>query len=135
MSDCIFCQIVEGRIPSTKIFEDENFIAFMDINPISEGHLLLVSKKHYEILTEVPDDLLAAALPLAKKLATAVLKGVGAEGFNLLQNNGVVAGQMVGHWHLHIIPRKNKDEFPQKLGQAADLTKLPFVAEAIRDQL
>lgn len=129
---CIFCQISSGRIPSIRIYEDNDFIAFMDIAPQSEGHFLIVPRAHYEKLTHMPDKLLAKVLPLAKKLSDAAMLGLGAPGFNLLQNNGEVAGQAVGHWHLHVIPRRERGEFPFKPGAPADLTQLPFVAENIR---
>lgn len=129
---CIFCQIAAGRIPSIRIYEDENFIAFMDIAPQTEGHCLIVPRDHYAALEDMPDALLAKVLPLAKKLAGAAMTGLGTEGFNLLQNNGAVAGQAVDHWHMHIIPRRAAGEIPFKAGAPADLTKLPFVAENIR---
>ena len=129
---CIFCQISEGRIPSIRIYEDSDFIAFMDISPLTEGHFLIVPRGHYELLEDVPAQILAKVLPLAQKLSTAAMVGLGVEGFNLLQNNGESAGQAVGHWHLHVIPRQNKKEWPMPAGTAADLTKLPFVAEKIR---
>lgn len=129
---CIFCQISAGRIPSIRIYEDNEFIAFMDIAPQSEGHFLIVPRAHYESLNNVPDKVLAKILPLAKKLSDAAMTGLGVEGFNLLQNNGEVAGQAVPHWHMHVIPRRDKSEFPFKPGAPADLTRLPFVAENIR---
>jgi histidine triad (HIT) family protein len=135
MDKCIFCEIAQGRIPSIRVYEDENFLVFMDINPVTTGHCLLATKQHYATTDDVPDEILAKALPLAKRLAMATLIGVGAEGYNLLQNNGSVSGQLVDHWHLHIIPRKNKNELPLKTGDPADLTKLPFVADNIRSNL
>lgn len=129
---CVFCQIAAGRIPSIRIYEDGDFIAFMDIAPQTEGHFLIVPRNHYQVLGEVPDQLLAKVMPLAKKLSEAAMTGLGVEGFNLLQNNGEVAGQAVGHWHLHIIPRRGAEEFPFRPGAPADLTKLPFVAQNIR---
>lgn len=129
---CIFCQIAAGRIPSIRVCEDRDFIVFMDIMPQTEGHFLIVPRAHYESLADVPDQLLAKALPLAKKLSSAALTGLGVEGFNLLQNNGEAAGQGVPHWHLHIIPRRAPGEIPFHPGAPADLTKLPFVAENIR---
>ncbi|MDR1043894.1 MAG: HIT domain-containing protein [Candidatus Adiutrix sp.] len=132
---CIFCQIAAGRIPSIRVYEDDDFIAFMDIAPQTEGHFLIVSRAHYELLGQVPDALLARALPLAKKLSQAALRGLGVEAFNIIQNNGEAAGQAVGHWHLHLIPRRDKSEIPLKPGKPADLTRLPFVAENIRANL
>jgi histidine triad (HIT) family protein len=135
MSKCIFCEIANGRIPSIRVYEDEDFLVFMDINPVTPGHCLLATKQHYPTTSEAPDEILAKALPLAKKLAAAAMLGVGAQGYNFLQNNGPVSGQLVEHWHLHIIPRKDKGELPLKTGEPADLTKLPFVADAIRSNL
>lgn len=132
---CIFCQIADGRIPSIRIYEDGDFIAFMDIAPQTEGHFLVVPRQHYAVLTDMPDQLLTKALPLAKRLAAAAMDGLKVEGFNLLQNNGEVAGQVVDHWHMHVIPRRGKGEIPFKAGSPADLTKLPFVAEDIRNVL
>jgi len=129
---CVFCQIASGRIPSIRIYEDNEFIAFMDIAPLSKGHFLIVPRAHYEFLGDVPDQILAKVLPLAKRLSEAAMTGLGVEGFNLLQNNGEVAGQAVAHWHLHVIPRHDKSELPVKPGAPADLTQLPFVAENIR---
>ncbi|MDR2947489.1 MAG: HIT family protein [Candidatus Adiutrix sp.] len=129
---CVFCQIAAGRIPSIRIYEDPEFIAFMDIASQAEGHFLIVPRAHYEVLADLPDGLLAKVLPLAKKLSGAAMTGLGVEGFNLLQNNGEVAGQAVPHWHMHVIPRRGKDEFPFHPGAPADLTQLPFVAENIR---
>ena len=129
---CIFCQIASGRIPSIRLYEDDLFVAFMDISPQTEGHFLIVPKNHYEAMENVPDKVLAKALPLAKKLSTAALLGLGVEGFNLIQNDGEVAGQTIGHWHLHIVPRRDPKEISLPPGPPADLTKLPFVAEKIR---
>ncbi len=132
---CVFCQIAAGRIPSIRIYEDEDFIAFMDIAPQTEGHFLIVPRDHYPTLEEMPEFLLARALPLAQKLGRAAMTGLGVPGFNLLQNNGAVAGQVVPHWHLHIIPRRQEGEIPFKAGAPADLTRLPFVAENIRGNI
>ena len=130
--DCVFCQIAGGRVPSIRIYEDQDFLAFMDIAPQTEGHFLLATRAHYGNLLEMPEKLLAKALPLAKKLAQAALTGLALPGFNLLQNNGEVAGQVVPHWHLHIIPRRRPGELTLKQGIPADMNQLPFTAEKIR---
>ncbi|MDR0354680.1 MAG: HIT family protein [Deltaproteobacteria bacterium] len=135
MAKCIFCEIANGRIPSIRVYEDDDFIVFMDINPITTGHCLLVTRNHYDTMMDAPDEILAKALPLAKSIAGAAMMGVGADCFNILSNNGRASGQEVDHWHVHIIPRKNKRELPLKPGEPADLTKLPFVADAIRTNL
>lgn len=129
---CIFCQIATGRIPSIRVYENAEFIAFMDIAPQAEGHFLIVPRGHYEVLAEVPDAVLAKVLPLARRLSNAAMTGLGVEAFNLVQNNGEMAGQAVPHWHMHVIPRRAPGELAFKPGKPADLTKLPFVAENIR---
>jgi len=129
---CVFCRIADGRLPSIKVFEDNDFLAFMDIAPLTEGHFLLTTRAHYATLLEMPENLLARALPLARKLAAAALAGLSAPGFNLLQNNGETAGQAVPHWHLHIIPRRRPGELPLGPGAPADLARLPLTAERIR---
>jgi len=132
VNGCVFCQISAGRIPSIRVYEDAEFVAFMDIAPQTEGHFLIVPRAHYEVLAEVPDAILAKVLPLARRLSGAAMAGLGFEAFNILQNNGEVAGQAVAHWHMHVIPRRAKGELAFKPGAPADLTKLPFVAENIR---
>ena len=129
---CVFCQIAAGRVPSIRVYEDQDFLAFMDIAPQTEGHFLLVTRAHYATLLEMPDELLARALPLAKKLARAARDGLAFPGFNLIQNNGEMAGQVVHHWHLHIIPRRRRRELTLGGGAPADMHQLPFTAEKIR---
>jgi histidine triad (HIT) family protein len=109
MSDCIFCKIVKGEIPCAKVFEDDKVIAFLDISPANKGHALIVTKKHYETLLDVPDDILCDIMAKAKKLARAMSSALGNEGFNILMNNKKVAGQLVPHAHMHIIPRFEGD--------------------------
>lgn len=103
--DCVFCKIIRGEIPSSQIYEDEDFKAILDINPASKGHALILPKRHYANVYEMPEDLVAKAMVLAKRLATHMTEKLGCDGFNLLQNNGEVAGQTVFHFHMHLIPR------------------------------
>ena len=105
MSDCIFCKIIKGEIPSSKVYEDDNCYAFLDIGPLSWGHTLIIPKKHYERITEMSPEEVAALTSVIPKLVSAVMKATGAEGLNVLQNNGVIAGQAVDHLHFHLIPR------------------------------
>lgn len=107
--DCIFCRIVEGQIPSMKVFESERVFAFLDINPLAEGHLLVIPKRHYERLDEMPAAEVAELAGHLPKLGAAVVAATGAQGYNVLQNNGVCAGQAVDHLHFHIIPRVPDD--------------------------
>jgi histidine triad (HIT) family protein len=107
--DCIFCKIVEGEISSTKVYEDENVLAFMDINPWDKGHTLVIPKKHFDPITNVPDDILQKIIVVAKKIAAAQIKVLNAIGVNIAQSNGKAAGQEVPHVHFHIIPRYCED--------------------------
>jgi histidine triad (HIT) family protein len=110
MEDCIFCKIVSGQIPSEKIWENDFAVAFLDIGPVSDGHTLIVSKKHYKNLSQCPPEYLSGMLAELNRIAKAVTDAVDLQGYNLLCNNGRVAGQLVDHLHFHIIPRKNGDK-------------------------
>ncbi|KAG0165810.1 Adenosine 5'-monophosphoramidase [Apophysomyces sp. BC1034] len=131
--DCIFCKIIRGEIPSHKIAETEKSYAFLDINPLSEGHALVIPKYHAEFVHQLPDDHLADILPLAKKVAVAS----GLDQYNLLQNNGPMAHQVVPHVHFHIIPKPNPEEglkigWPQ---QPTDHGKLKKTLDRIQEKL
>jgi histidine triad (HIT) family protein len=106
---CIFCKIVAGEIPSMRIYEDEATLAFLDIGPLAEGHLLIIPRSHYEFLDEMPATEVAAVTSCLPRLAKAVASATQAGGYNILQNNGKLAGQAVGHVHFHIIPRRDGD--------------------------
>lgn len=107
--NCIFCKIVKGEIPCSKIFEDDEVLSFLDIAPANKGHVLIVTKNHYETLLDIPDNDLNDLMLKAKKIARAMSSAFGNEGFNVLINNKKVAGQLVPHSHLHIIPRFSGD--------------------------
>lgn len=109
MDDCIFCKIVAGGIPSTKLYEDEKVLAFLDIMPAAKGHSLVITKKHYATLIDVPHEELAELAKVVQKIGTAAVKATEAQGFNVLQSNNKVAGQVIPHVHFHIIPRKEGD--------------------------
>lgn len=102
---CIFCSIVAGDIPSTKVHEDEDVLAFMDIGPIVKGHALVIPKKHYESIEDIPPALLAKVAVIAQKIACAQVRALDADGVNIHQSNGAAAGQEVPHIHFHVIPR------------------------------
>ena len=104
-NDCIFCAIAAGEIPCFKIYEDADFLAYLDINPFSEGHALVIPKTHVTGLLDAPDDLLAALVACVKKVAAHLKTALPCDGFNILQNNGAAAGQTVPHLHFHIVPR------------------------------
>jgi histidine triad (HIT) family protein len=120
MADCVFCKIVAGEIPSIKVHEDPVCLVFMDIGPISPGHTLLIPKRHYETVMEMPPEEVAHVGRLVPALAAAVKGAVGADGINLLENNGRSAGQVVMHVHFHLIPRWPDDglgfRWPAKKG-------------------
>ena len=109
MDTCIFCKIAGGEIPSATMYEDDDFRVILDLGPASKGHALILPKEHYANLYEIPDELAAKAMKLAKKMASAMTKALGCDGFNLVQNNGEVAGQTVFHFHMHLIPRYEGD--------------------------
>lgn len=109
MDDCVFCNIVAGKLPSSMLYENERVAAFLDIQPVNPGHTLVVPKKHYAHALETPDEILSEILHIAKKLAPAIAKVTGATGFNITFNTGRDAGQVVMHTHLHTIPRNSGD--------------------------
>lgn len=109
IEDCIFCKILRGEIPSFKLHEDDRTYAFMDINPLNDGHALIVPKFHSENIYSTPDEWLGPTMSTARKVAAAVDKVIGPEGVNLLQANGPGAGQSVFHLHMHVIPRYADD--------------------------
>ena len=108
-SNCIFCKIANGEIPSTTLYEDEDFRVILDLGPATRGHALLLPKEHYKDLFDLEDEVAAKALVRAKRIAGRLQKAVGADGMNLVQNNGEAAGQTVFHFHLHLIPRYKGD--------------------------
>ncbi len=109
MEDCIFCKIVEGKIPSAKVYEDKHVISFLDIMPANKGHCLVVPKKHYETLLDIPEEDLVNLIKAVKKITKALSLSIGNGSYNIIMNNGKIAGQLVAHAHIHIIPRFKGD--------------------------
>lgn len=107
--NCIFCKILNGEIPSAKLYEDEDFAIILDVGPASLGHALILPKEHYGNLFEMPEELISKCMNLAKVWGDKLVKGLNADGLNLVQNNGIAAGQTVFHYHLHLIPRYEGD--------------------------
>ncbi|RBR13405.1 uncharacterized protein FIESC28_08186 [Fusarium coffeatum] len=133
MSNCIFCKIIKGDIPSFKLFESEKTLAFLDIGPLSKGHALIIPKHHGAKLADIPDDQLTEILPVVKKIVNAT----GASDYNILQNNGRIAHQEVDHVHFHMIPKPNKEEglgvgWPTK---PADMDQLKAYYEEIKAKI
>ena len=109
MSNCVFCKIVAWETPSQRVYEDDKYIAFLDINPVNFGHTLIIPREHYPNFQETPDEVLEGMMRIAKKITPAVLAAVSASAFNVTFNSGVEAGQAVHHVHLHLIPRHADD--------------------------
>lgn len=125
--DCIFCKLANGDIPTNTVYEDADFRAILDMGPAAKGHTLLLPKEHADNLFELPDETAAKALVTAKKIAARLKDKLGADGMNIVQNNGEVAGQTVMHFHLHIIPRYKND------GQKINWAPLSPSAEELKE--
>jgi histidine triad (HIT) family protein len=134
--DCVFCKIRDGQIPSIRLYEDDRTLCFMDINPVNDGHCLVVTRAHAPTLFEAADADLQAAIVTARRVATALRAALGADGLNLLQANGAAAFQSVPHFHLHLIPRWAGDgkgfDWPLTPG---DRARIQAVAEKVRGAL
>jgi histidine triad (HIT) family protein len=109
MTECVFCKIIEKEIPANVLYENQKAIAILDINPVSVGHTLIISKGHYENLLDAPVEILKEMIAVSKKVAKALMATTDSAGFNLLQSNNRAAGQVIPHIHFHIIPRKVGD--------------------------
>ncbi len=132
-NDCVFCAIAAGEIPSFKIYEDELVLAYLDINPFTEGHALVIPKEHSSGLLDTSDETLSALIARVKKVADHLKKTLPCDGFNILQNNGEAAGQTVMHIHFHIVPRYGKEEI-EFTSHKGDMDELKALAERVRMQ-
>lgn len=108
--NCIFCKIVAGELPAAKLYENDRVLAFLDIGPLSDGHTLVIPKAHHATLTDCPAPILAEVASSLGRIARAVVAVTDCEGYNLICNNGRIAGQVVDHLHFHIIPRAEGDK-------------------------
>lgn len=108
--NCIFCKILAGDIPSAVVYEDEEFKIILDVGPAAKGHMLILPKEHYSDILTMPEELVAKAFILAKKMATKMESVLGCDGINVVQNNHEAAGQTVFHFHIHLIPRMKHDK-------------------------
>lgn len=133
--DCIFCKIVEGELPATKIYEDKRIIAFLDINPVNKGHTLIIPKIHYNNFVELPSDLIKELIAIVHKLSLPIISAVGADGFNLALNNGQAAGQLVNHVHFHVIPRFKGDNLHPWPGKTYQDKEKERIAEDIKKEI
>lgn len=133
--DCLFCKIIAGEIPATKIYEDEKTFAFLDINPVNPGHTLIVPKKHSENIFDIEKQDLCAIAETSKKIAQAIKKGLNPDGINIINNNQPAAGQVIFHYHTHIIPRFENDGFKHWHGSSYKEGEGNDVAEKIKNSL
>lgn len=134
--ECVFCRIRDGQIPSVKLFEDEKTMAFMDINPINDGHLLVATKEHAPTIFDISGEDLQATILTTQKMAKAVQEALSPDGLNLLQANGPAAFQSVPHFHIHVVPRWNNDGKGLTWGLVrGELEKIKAVAERIREAI
>ena len=135
--ECIFCKIVKGEIPCTKLYEDEQVLSFLDIMPASKGHALVIPKNHYVTLLDMPHEELKSVTEAIQKIAAATMVALPrVEGFNVLQSNNEVAGQVVPHVHFHIIPRQKDDKlnFAWEHGKA-EMNELKKYAEFVKEKM
>ena len=136
MENCIFCKIANGEIPSATLYEDEDFRVILDLGPASKGHALILPKAHAADIYELPDETAGKAMILAKHMAARLRDGLNCDGFNIVQNNGEIAGQTVFHFHMHIIPRyEGGPSMVTWEPHTADSEKLAQIAEKIENAL
>lgn len=131
---CIFCQIISGKIPSKKVYEDAQSIAIMDINPAAPGHILLLPKEHYGLMPQVPDELLGSLFVIAKRLSQVMLKVLRVSGTNIFVANGLAAGQKAPHVIIHIIPRREGDGLFSLQPQIVDSALLRQIAVSVEQK-
>ncbi len=132
---CIFCKTVQGEMPSTKVYESANVFAIFDIHPTNKGHTLVMPKAHHESLLDVSGDLLRELFEGVQKVGAAMVKGLGVSGFNVIVNNGKVAGQLIPHLHVHVIPRVLEDNLQHWPGGRYRENEAEEYAEKIRAAL
>ncbi|MBI4599180.1 HIT family protein [Candidatus Uhrbacteria bacterium] len=133
MPDCLFCNIVRGEIPCHKVYEDERVLAFLDIQPVNPGHVLVIPKTHSANMVHMAPEDLHAVMDAVQKIAPALLRAVGFEGFNLGVNTGAAAGQVVFHTHFHVMPRRPGDGY--ELWHGTEAGDLAAMAEKVRGAL
>lgn len=133
MENCIFCKILSGEIPSFNIYEDDDFKAILDVSPATKGHVLILPKEHAKTILELSDDKASKIFIVAKKIIKALIEVHGFTNYNIIQNNGRLAGQTVDHFHLHIIPRYSVDELGLWCPHADDPSVNEEFAKKVRD--
>ncbi len=137
-SECIFCKIVAGEIPSTKVYEDDLVLSFMDINPVGRGHLLVIPKNHYPTVFDIPEGDLGAVFATARRIAAALKEVLEMPGLNLIQSNGRAASQIIDHFHLHLIPRWPGDALSKLMDwelKPGDMGEIGDIADRIAGKM
>ncbi len=134
MTDCIFCKIVNGEIPSEKVYEDEGVFAFLDIKPFTNGHTLIIPKKHYDNIFDIPEELLSKIAIVSKKVSGKLKEKLEADGISIAISNGKVAQQDIFHFHLHVIPRYAKDNFKFTHVNNKNNEDISLIAKKIRGE-
>lgn len=129
--DCIFCKLANGEIPTSTLYEDEEFRVILDMGPATKGHALILPKEHYEDLYEIDEEVAAKAMKLAKKMVIQMTELLKCDGYNIVQNNGTAAGQTVFHFHVHLIPRYDGDDsgFGWKSGELCEADRDEILAK------
>lgn len=135
MKNCIFCKIVAGEIPCNKIYEDEELLSFLDINPANKGHVIIIPKKHKENLLEENPKIGENIVKISQKISKAIKEGLGAKSFNIVTNIGKEAGQEVFHTHIHLIPKYEGEETHFWKAKKTNITELTLQAEKIISKL
>ena len=133
MENCVFCNLANGIWDSATLYEDDDFRVILDLGPASRGHALILPKAHYANIYEIPEELAAKAIVLAKKMAGIMTEALGCDGFNIVQNNGEAAGQTVFHFHMHLIPRYKDDKagFGWNTGELDEATKQEVMTKVL----
>ena len=136
MDDCLFCKIIKGEIPSSKVYEDDDVIAFLDISQATKGHTLVVPKKHYDNFLTTPKEVMHKVMDVAQRIGQAQIMMLGAKGVNILSNVNKEAGQSIIHFHVHVIPRyENSDGFILEMKNNAEDINLPALCDSIKTNL
>lgn len=135
MTDCLFCKIVAKEIPSAVVYEDDAVVAFLDIKPVNPGHTLVVPKTHSDGFHDADPETLKKLILVTQKIANAVASAMGTTGFNLEENNGAIAGQVIPHLHFHIVPRRPDDGLKHWPGTAYAEGEPAKVAALIKERL
>ena len=133
--DCLFCQIIAGEISATKVYEDDQILAILDIHPVNPGHTLVMPKKHCFNLLDADEETQQAMILATKRIALGVINGLNIDAFNLELNNGRIAGQIIPHWHWHIVPRTVDDGLQHWVGKSYKAGEAEEVANKIKENI